>query len=210
MDVQNEITDMCCKIAAMLIEKNRKYGNSALNPLRVFSKADVLETIKVRMDDKLCRIKNEQSDEDEDVYMDLAGYLVLYLIARKQKQARRVGCKEAKEGLKDATIDLTKVPHKTLEQRLPGVIKLEKFPAPDDAFNNAPGYDKTLSSLQPKEVTLDKLDNDALVILMVQALENKDDALINAIKDEEKRRGNIRKHPDCGCGFDDTSVQPTT
>lgn len=88
MDVQEEITLMCDAIAQMLVEKNRKYGNSALDPVRVFSKADLLETIKVRMDDKLCRIRNEQADEDEDVYMDLAGYLVLYLIARKRQNGK--------------------------------------------------------------------------------------------------------------------------
>lgn len=88
MNVQEEIKSMCDAVAQMLVEKNRKYGNSALEPLRIFSKADMLETIRVRMDDKLCRIKNEQSDEDEDVYMDLAGYLVLYMIARKRQNGK--------------------------------------------------------------------------------------------------------------------------
>lgn len=82
--VQDKIAQICDAIKNLLLEKNRKYGNSALNPVRVFSKADTVEQIKVRMDDKLSRIRNEQSDEDEDVYMDLAGYLVLMLIAKKE------------------------------------------------------------------------------------------------------------------------------
>ena len=67
----------------MLIEKNRKYGNSALNPQRIFSKASAIEQIKVRIDDKLSRIKNQQDDEDEDVITDLIGYLILLKIAKE-------------------------------------------------------------------------------------------------------------------------------
>ena len=65
------------KIGDMLIEKNRKYGNSALEPIRVFSKASSKEQILVRLDDKLSRLKNQQIDEDEDVINDLIGYLFL-------------------------------------------------------------------------------------------------------------------------------------
>ena len=89
---QEQIAETCDAIKNLLLEKNRKYGNSALNPVRVFSKADTVEQIKVRMDDKLSRIRNEQGDEDEDVYMDLAGYLVLMLIAKEeQKQQKENG-----------------------------------------------------------------------------------------------------------------------
>ena len=79
---QDSIAEVCDSIKELLLEKNRKYGNSALNPCRVFSKADSVEQLKVRIDDKLNRIKNEQNDEDEDVVKDLIGYLVLLIIAR--------------------------------------------------------------------------------------------------------------------------------
>lgn len=79
---QDAIIETCDAIKALLLEKNRKYGNSALNPCRVFSKADSVEQLKVRIDDKINRIKNEQNDEDEDVVKDLIGYLVLLIIAR--------------------------------------------------------------------------------------------------------------------------------
>ena len=69
-------------IREMLLEKNRKYGNSALEPIRVFSKADSLEQIAVRMDDKLSRIKSAQEDDLEDAKLDLVGYLVLEMIAK--------------------------------------------------------------------------------------------------------------------------------
>ena len=73
------------KIGDMLIEKNRKYGNSALEPIRVFSKASSKEQILVRLDDKLSRLKNQQIDEDEDVINDLIGYLFLFKLATNEK-----------------------------------------------------------------------------------------------------------------------------
>lgn len=87
-DSQAKISDMCDRLKNLLLEKNRKYGDSALNPCRVFSKSDAVEQLKVRMDDKLSRIRNAQSDEDEDVYMDLAGYLVLMMVAREDKRRK--------------------------------------------------------------------------------------------------------------------------
>lgn len=79
--VENELA----KVKDTLIIKNRKYGNSALEPKRVFSKASAKEQLLVRIDDKLSRIANESldEDEDEDVVLDLIGYLVLYKIASK-------------------------------------------------------------------------------------------------------------------------------
>lgn len=68
-------------IGDLLVEKNRKYGNAALDPVRVFAKSDKAEQIRVRIDDKLNRIKNRQNDEDEDVINDLIGYLILYKLA---------------------------------------------------------------------------------------------------------------------------------
>lgn len=69
-------------IRTLLIEKNRKYGDAALNPVRIMSKSLPTEQIRVRMDDKLSRIANQQEDEDEDAERDLAGYLILLQIAK--------------------------------------------------------------------------------------------------------------------------------
>lgn len=85
-DTQNEITTVCNEIRDLLLEKNRKYGDSALNPKRIFSKADAVEQIKVRLDDKISRLMNQQSDDDEDVVMDLMGYLVLLRVALKRRK----------------------------------------------------------------------------------------------------------------------------
>lgn len=83
-ETRQKIAEVCDSIKELLLEKNRKYGNSALNPCRIFAKSDRLEQIKVRIDDKLNRIRNEQSDEDEDVVKDLIGYLVLYQVAKME------------------------------------------------------------------------------------------------------------------------------
>lgn len=69
------------EIGRMLITKNRAYGNSALNPVNVFSKADRTEQIRVRIDDKLNRIRNGHEYPGDDTVNDLIGYLVLYKMA---------------------------------------------------------------------------------------------------------------------------------
>ena len=70
------------EIRDLLIAKNKKYGNSALEPLGVFSKLDAKEGLLVRIDDKLKRIKNGSLErDDEDVVNDLIGYLVLLKIS---------------------------------------------------------------------------------------------------------------------------------
>ena len=66
----------------MLIEKNISYGNSALDPVRIFSTADSTEQLKVRIDDKLNRVKNNQGYAGDNDIDDLIGYLVLYKISK--------------------------------------------------------------------------------------------------------------------------------
>jgi hypothetical protein len=86
MDTQTHISLICDQIKELLLEKNAKYGDSALNPARVFSRANAVEQILVRIDDKLNRVKQGAGllANDEDVVMDLIGYLVLLKIALKR------------------------------------------------------------------------------------------------------------------------------
>ena len=79
----NDVYKILSNIEKMLIEKNKKYGNSALEPIRVFSKSDNIEQIKVRIDDKLSRIRNNNINDDEDVIDDLIGYLIILKIANE-------------------------------------------------------------------------------------------------------------------------------
>ena len=77
------IRDTCNEIATLLLEKNAAYGNSALEPVRIFSKASATEQLLVRLDDKLSRLARG-SAAGEDVILDLIGYLVLLRIATKE------------------------------------------------------------------------------------------------------------------------------
>lgn len=74
------IAKVCEEVKASLLAKNAAYGDSALNPVRIFSKADPLEQINVRIDDKLSRLARGSS-AGEDTEWDLIGYLVLKRVA---------------------------------------------------------------------------------------------------------------------------------
>lgn len=79
---ENDLNEVLLGIKAFLMEKNKAYGDSALNPVRIFSKADPIEQIKVRIDDKLSRFARGTEfpgDNDEE---DTCGYFVLLAIAR--------------------------------------------------------------------------------------------------------------------------------
>jgi hypothetical protein len=81
-ETRGAIVSVCEALKALVLEKNRLYGNSAIEPERIFSRADPLEQLNVRMDDKLSRIRSGQAD-DEDPEWDLAGYLVLKAAAKR-------------------------------------------------------------------------------------------------------------------------------
>ena len=86
VNTQTDIAIICDDIKDLLLQKNIKYGDSALDPLRVLSKASAKEQILVRIDDKLSRIsRGDILHEDEDVVNDLIGYLVLLKIALKRE-----------------------------------------------------------------------------------------------------------------------------
>ena len=83
-----EVHDVLQEIEDLLVAKNEKYGNSALEPLGVFSQLSAKEGLLVRIDDKLKRIKNGSLDkDDEDVVNDLIGYLVLLKIHANREQS---------------------------------------------------------------------------------------------------------------------------
>jgi len=85
---QFEIACICDEIKNLLLQKNAKYGDSAIEPSRIFSKASPVEQILVRIDDKLSRIGKGVGllASDEDVIDDLIGYLVLLKIAQKREK----------------------------------------------------------------------------------------------------------------------------
>jgi hypothetical protein len=80
-----QVTVVLEEIRDLLIAKNQKYGNSALEPLGVFSQLSAKQGLLVRIDDKLKRIKNGSLEkDDEDVVNDLIGYLVLLKISNNE------------------------------------------------------------------------------------------------------------------------------
>lgn len=64
----------------LLLYKNKKYGDSALNPKHIFYKGDVVNSILIRFDDKLGHIISNQVPLINDV-ADIIGYCTLYLIS---------------------------------------------------------------------------------------------------------------------------------
>jgi hypothetical protein len=82
-ETQFTIGQVCDEIKAMLIAKNKSYGDSALNPVRIFSTSGTVEQLHVRIDDKLSRITRGGSYLGDNDIDDLIGYLILLKIARE-------------------------------------------------------------------------------------------------------------------------------
>ena len=79
-EVREAIKAVTDELRELLLAKNEAYGNSALDPLRCFSKANPVEQINVRLDDKLSRIMRGHA-AGEDAEWDMMGYLVLKRVA---------------------------------------------------------------------------------------------------------------------------------
>lgn len=82
---QQEIAEVGIALTHLLLLKNRRYGDSALQPLDIFARGiSPRERMAVRMDDKLNRIRNglgANGGDGEHPAIDLAGYLLLDVIA---------------------------------------------------------------------------------------------------------------------------------
>lgn len=83
-----QVTSVCNEIRDLLIEKNKSYGNSALEPIHCFYKGSALESIKVRIDDKLSRLMRGSEYNGDDTVKDLLGYLVLLRVAEKNQKSK--------------------------------------------------------------------------------------------------------------------------
>ena len=69
----------------LLLYKNKMYGDSALNPVGVFTKhiktaPENTASILVRLDDKLGRVRNAEAVRVNDV-SDIIGYCTLLLVS---------------------------------------------------------------------------------------------------------------------------------
>lgn len=77
---QMKIVEICDSMKDLLLYKNQKYGDSALNPNNIFYKGDSTNSIKIRLDDKIGRIKNCEETRINDV-ADVIGYCTLLLVS---------------------------------------------------------------------------------------------------------------------------------
>tara|TARA_B100000035_G_scaffold306971_1_gene309663 strand:- start:48 stop:536 length:489 start_codon:yes stop_codon:yes gene_type:complete len=77
-DFAEKLDEVASKVVNLLKSKNKAYGNTALDPVQIFSRLDATEAICARIDDKIMRIKNKGiNDQTEDTVDDLIGYLLL-------------------------------------------------------------------------------------------------------------------------------------
>lgn len=80
------ISDICDEIKKILINKNKAYGNSVFEPVKIFSKTNTEEQINVRIDDKLSRLMKGSEYQGEDTETDLIGYLILKKVLKRYKE----------------------------------------------------------------------------------------------------------------------------
>jgi len=102
--VKKSIELECERIRDLLIEKNEAYGDSAANPVRLFSQCDAIEALNVRIDDKLSRLARGKGDDTEDTELDLIGYLILRRIVRRIKKIEESRKNTVPIGLSDAYV----------------------------------------------------------------------------------------------------------
>lgn len=81
-NTQDKIKDVLDSMKDLLLYKNQKYGDSAINPKKIFYKGDSTNSILIRLDDKLGRVmaNKEEKPRVNDV-ADIIGYCTLLLIS---------------------------------------------------------------------------------------------------------------------------------
>lgn len=79
---QQKIHEIMNAMKDLLLYKNQKYGDSAINPKGIFYKGDSTNSILIRLDDKLGRVMSntEEKPRVNDV-CDIIGYCTLLLIS---------------------------------------------------------------------------------------------------------------------------------
>ena len=79
---QQRIHEIMGAMKDLLLYKNQKYGDSAINPKGVFYKGDSTNSILIRLDDKIGRVMSntEEKPRVNDV-CDIIGYCTLLLIS---------------------------------------------------------------------------------------------------------------------------------
>lgn len=84
-NTQDKIRNLMDGMKDLLLYKNEKYGDAAIDPIGIFTKHlkhvnENTASILVRLDDKLSRVKNADSLRTNDI-SDIIGYCTLLLIS---------------------------------------------------------------------------------------------------------------------------------
>lgn len=85
------IAEAALMLGTLLLQKNARYGDSALAPTEIFARdLTPRQRMAIRMDDKISRLqKGGNNGDNEDARIDLAGYLLLdYIAAAQEKESR--------------------------------------------------------------------------------------------------------------------------
>lgn len=80
------VRSICNEMADFLVEKNKCYGNSALDPIHCFYKGDEKQALLVRIDDKISRLMRGKEYGQDDTIKDLHGYLVLLEVLKRKEE----------------------------------------------------------------------------------------------------------------------------
>ena len=81
-ETQDKIIEITEAMRDLLLYKNQRYGDSALKPKQIFYKGDAVNSILIRIDDKLGRIMaNTESTPRINDVADIIGYCTLLLIS---------------------------------------------------------------------------------------------------------------------------------
>lgn len=82
MNSKEKIIEIMDSMKDLLLYKNEKYGDSALSPNNIFYKGDSTNSILIRLDDKIGRIKNNPDSlpRMNDI-CDIIGYCTLLLVS---------------------------------------------------------------------------------------------------------------------------------
>lgn len=79
---QEKIIEIMDSMKDLLLYKNEKYGDSALKPKGIFYKGNSIDSISVRIDDKLSRVEaNKEEKHRVNDVSDIIGYCTLLLIS---------------------------------------------------------------------------------------------------------------------------------
>lgn len=86
-DFEKTVKEVCNDMANFLIEKNKSYGNSALDPVNCFYKGNAETAILVRLDDKISRLMRGKEYGQDDTIKDTTGYLILLEVLKRKKES---------------------------------------------------------------------------------------------------------------------------